>query len=98
MKQYNYDNLCEILGEKVMLKDDQGKEIELTIAEVYKGTLDGDDWEAFSVIYHGRKDFFISQGVYTFTHEKFGDKSLFLSPKSETEYETVVTRKRSSSA
>lgn len=94
MEKYNYENLCQYMGEKVYLKDDQGKEVELTIAEVNKGQLDGDEWEAFSVIFQGEKSFFVPQGTYLFCNESFGEKSLFLSPKSETEYETVVTRKR----
>jgi len=94
VEKYNYENLCQITGEKVCLKDDQGNGVELTIAEVNKGQLDGDDWEAFSVIFQGEKSFSIPQGTYVFFNENFGEKSLFLSPKSETEYETVVTRKR----
>jgi len=96
MEKYNYENLCQIMGEKVSLKDDQGNGAELTIAEVNKGQLDGDDWEAFSVIFQGEKNVSIPQGTYVFFNENFGEKSLFISPKSETEYETVVTRKRMS--
>jgi len=94
VEKYNYNNLSQILGEKVCLKDGQENKVELTITEVNKGQLDGDDWEAFSVIFRGEKNIPIPQGTYVFFNEKFGEKSLFISPKSETEYETVVTRKR----
>lgn len=95
MENYNYKNLSQFIGEKVTLIDDKGNQAELTITEVNKGKLDGNDWEAFSVIYHGEK-VIIHQGNYIFSHESFGEKQLFLSPNSETEYETVVTRKRES--
>lgn len=94
MERYNYKNLCLLIGEKVELKDEQGNQAELTITEVSRGNIDGDEWEAFSVIYNGEKHFSIPQGSYTFMHESFGEKLLFMSPNSETEYETVVTRKR----
>ena len=94
MENYNYKNLNQLIGEKVQLKDDQGNQTELTITEVNAANMDGDEWEAFSVIYQGEKDSEISQGNYKLSHESFGEKQLFLSPNSETEYETVVTRKR----
>lgn len=94
MDKYNYNNLAQLIDVKVLLRDKQGNEAELVIAEVYRGKMDGDEWEAFSVIYSGKAGFFIPQGTYVFIHEKFGEKELFLTPKSETEYETVITRKK----
>jgi len=94
MELYNYDILSQLVGEKVTLKDDKDQKVILEITEVNKGKLDGEDWEAFSVIFNGNKEFSIAQGTYTLSHERFGEKSLFLSPNSEIEYETVVTRKR----
>ena len=94
MELYNYDILSQLIGENVVLKDDQDHQVSLKIAEVNKGTLDGSEWEAFSVIYNGSPELSIPQGTYTLHHEKFGDESLFVSPNSDVEYETVVTRKR----
>lgn len=94
MEQYNYNNLCQFIGKKVQLKDAQENEIELTITEVNKGQLDGDEWEVFSVIYQGDKNVQLPQGTYTFSHDSFGEKILFLSPNSPMEYETVVSRKK----
>jgi len=94
MELYNYDILSQLVGEDVLLKDGQDQIVVLEVAEVNKGKLDGDEWEAFSVILNGKKEYSLPQGIFTLSHEKFGDVSLFLSPNSETEYETVVTRKR----
>lgn len=98
MERYNYKNISQFIGEKVQLRDEQGNVAELSIADVCKGAMDGDEWEAFSVIYQGNKDFFVPQGTYFFTSEHFGEKQLFLSPKSDIEYETVVTRRRTEEA
>jgi len=95
MDNYNYNSLSSLVGDKVKLQDDQGNMAELSISEVVKGKLDGEEWEAFSVIYQGEQGLSIPQGTYQFSHEKFGEQQLFLSPNSETEYETVVTRKKS---
>lgn len=96
MEQYTHENLTPHIGESVQVTDEQGKQCNLVITEVNKGSLDGDKWEAFSVIYSGDKNIQISQGTYTFQHSCFGEKQLFLSPNSDTEYETVVTRNRES--
>lgn len=95
MENYTYNSLSGLVGDKVQLQDGQGNVAELSIFEVIKGRLDGEEWEAFSVIYQGERGMSIPQGTYQFSHEKFGEHQLFLSPNSETEYETVVTRKRS---
>ena len=94
MEHYNYEALSAIVDEVVGLKDDQGNQVELTITEVSKNNLDGDEWDAFSVIYRSDASFSIPQGTYTLSHKSFGEQRLFLSPNSETEYETVVSRKR----
>ncbi|WP_440875146.1 DUF6916 family protein [Thalassotalea sp. PLHSN55] len=92
MEKYNLENLTNIVGESVQVADQQGNQVELTLAEVNVGVLDGEQWEAFSVIYHGSDEFEIPQGSYVFSHQLFGQQELFLSPNSATEYETVITR------
>ncbi|MBU2871893.1 hypothetical protein [Colwellia sp. E2M01] len=94
MEKYNYINLSQSIGENMLIKDDAGNRVELVIAEVNKGVLDGEEWDSFSVIYSAAPGVTIPQGTYTFCHEKIGEVSLFTTPNSATEYETVVTRKR----
>ncbi|WP_144394697.1 DUF6916 family protein [Pleionea sediminis] len=94
MENYSYETLRGIVGEQVTIEDKQGNEVSITLSEVNKGKIDGPDWEAFSAIYQGQNEFFIPQGTYTLKHPSFGEQQLFLSPNSETEYETVVTRER----
>jgi Domain of unknown function (DUF6916) len=94
MELYNCDNLTKNIGAKVNAKDEHGGCVELTVSEVNKCSIDGDEWEAFTVIYKAEKDVQIEQGVYTFNHDCFGTQQLFLSPNSSTEYETVISRKK----
>lgn len=94
MEAYNYNNLSKLVGDKVKLQDQQGNIAELSIVEVNKGVLDGDEWESFSVIYQGEENLSVPQGTYQFSHEAFGEAQLFISPNSPVEYETVITRKR----
>lgn len=94
MEEYNYDSLSKIVGEKVSVSDEQGNEVFLTLSHIHKNAIDGEKWEAFSAVYDGEEEFRIAQGNYTFKHKCFGEKMLFLTPNSTTEYETVITRER----
>ncbi|WP_196137515.1 hypothetical protein [Aliikangiella sp. G2MR2-5] len=94
LDSYNYKTLNEIIGQAVVVEDRKGNQVHLIIAEVNKGQIDGEQWEAFSVIYQGKPDFSVPQGTYKLHHQAFGEKELFLSPNSETEYETVIARRR----
>ncbi len=94
MELYSYEKLSALIGEQVFVCDDTGNKVSLVVSDVVKNKIDSDQWEGFSVIYHGDKNFRIPQGTYTFNHSGFGEKKLFLTPNGETEYETVITRKR----
>ncbi|EHW0692317.1 hypothetical protein K1B30_000593 [Vibrio parahaemolyticus] len=94
MKDYNFENLSKLIGEQVRVSDDQGNELSLTLAEVTPGKMQDDVWESFSTTYRGCESFCIPQGTFTFSHLAFGDVSLFVSPKSSTEYEAIVTREK----
>lgn len=96
MENYNYEVLSTIQGETVTIKDSSGNTADLTISEINQSRMNGPDWEAFSVIYTGKEDLRIPEGTYLFHHPSFGELELFLSPKSPTQYETMVTRKRAS--
>ena len=94
VEKYNYDTLLSIQNETVTISDDAGNTTNITVKEVTKSRLDGPDWEAFSVAYTNNSEIRIPEGTYQFTHPSFGSVDLFLSPKSWTESETVVIRKR----
>ncbi len=98
MAAYNHNILSKLIGEKVSVSDNQGNEVSLTISIVTENKMGDNQWEAFSVIYNGDESFRIAPGVYTFKHPGFEKKQLFLSPNSETEYETVVTREQKTQA
>lgn len=94
MDDYNFDQLSKIIGEPVQVSDKLGNKVELKITEVNKGSLDGDEWESFSVIYTSNENLSIPQGTYDFYHQAFDTKVLFLSPNSAFEYETVINRSK----
>ena len=94
MENYNYNNLMEIVGDNVAVSDDEGNQQQLKIDSVSTSSMHGEDWEAFSVLFRGDESFHIPQGTYQFDHPAFGQVSLFVSPKSEIEYETVINRRR----
>ncbi|WDD98525.1 DUF6916 family protein [Thalassomonas actiniarum] len=98
MDAYNYQQLSQLIGEAVQVSDQQGNQVSLKIIEVNKGQLDGEQWEAFSVIYTSDEAMNISQGTYRFSHQAFGQIDLFLSPNSAVEFETIVTRSRAQEA
>ncbi|WP_272166360.1 DUF6916 family protein [Vibrio diabolicus] len=93
MKDYNFENLSKLIGEQVLVSDEQCNELSLTLAEVTPGKIQNDMWESFSTIYKGDESVQIPQGTFTFSHPEFGDVKLFVSPKSPTDYEVIVTRK-----
>jgi len=94
MENYNFENLSQLVGEQMTIRDDGGNEAALIIAEVNKGIIDSDEWQSFSVIYKGEENLSVPQGTYSFSHEKIGEVSLFMTPNSATEYETIVTKRR----
>ncbi|MFK5948584.1 MAG: hypothetical protein QM500_07425 [Methylococcales bacterium] len=94
MELYNCENLTKNIGAKVSVRDEHGGCVELTVSEVNTCSIDGDEWEAFTVIYQAEEGIQIEQGVYTFNHDCFGAQQFFLAPNSSTEYETVISRKK----
>ncbi|MET1254969.1 DUF6916 family protein [Aliikangiella maris] len=94
MDSYNYNNLKSLIGQVINVIDNANHQATLVITDVIRSQINGDEWDAFSVIYQGSSDFHIPQGTYTLVHPEFGEKQLFLTPNSENEYETVITRKK----
>lgn len=94
MERFNYQTLAAIQGQAVTIKDGAGNTAALVVTEIKKSALDGTDWEAFSVLYSAPPSLRIPDGSYLIGHPCFGELELYLSPKSATEYESVITRKR----
>ena len=91
---YKFDVLDSMRGDQFDVMDESGNQAVLTLVDVKKSSLDGVHWEAFSAIYKGEQSIRIPQGTYRLHHRTFGALSLFLSPKSEVDYEVVVTRRK----
>ena len=91
LKREDFDGL---VNESLTLTDPEGTQVELKVVEVESTILNGDEWDSFNVTLEGTEAFHVPQGTYTFSHEKFGEIDMFMSPNSQTEYEIVVSRKR----
>ena len=85
----------EIINQAVSvdLPDGSGT-AELIITEVESCSLNGDEWESFCVCLQGEDNCHLPQGTYQVSHAIFGTQDIFLSPKSPTDYEIIINRKK----
>jgi len=97
MTKFTYETLSQIEGEHVILTDAMGRQCQLKIDRVRRGTLNDDEWTSFSVYYTAEIGVRIPQGNYQLEHSSFDTETKFLIPKSPIEYETIITRRRESS-
>lgn len=93
MEKFTFENVESAQGSVVKVVGQNG-EVELEVLSVTKSKLDGDEWNAFSVLLNGKANEPLSQGTYKLENEAFGEAELFLSPNSETEYEIHIAQKR----
>ncbi|GAA79704.1 MULTISPECIES: DUF6916 family protein [Pseudoalteromonas] len=93
MEKFTFENVESAQGSVVKVVGQNG-EVELEVSSVTKSKLDGDEWNAFSVLLNGKTNEPLSQGTYKLENEAFGEAELFLSPNSETEYEIHIAQKR----
>ncbi len=94
MSRFNQDQLSQLVGQPVSLKTAEGEEVSLTVKGAGECPLNGEEWESFYVDLQSDGSFVLAQGTYTISHDTFGSLDLFISPKSETNYEIIVNRKR----
>ena len=94
MQHYNKPNLEKTICQQVTLKDAHSDSIPLTLQSICTNKADNHEWESFTAYYSNNNNVRIPAGCYTFLHAAFGESTLFITPKSPTEYETVVTRKK----
>ncbi len=93
MSLYNFENLTKIINQEVTVKDEQDNQVTLLVESVKQGSLNDEVWTSFSVFYKGTNEFHLPQGNYYFEHDIFGSIKLFSCPRSETTYETTISRK-----
>lgn len=93
MQLYTYGHLTALLGERITMTDAQGVQAQLVIDHVEKNEQYGPDWEAFAVYLLGQDNLRIPQGCYVFEHPALGAETLFISPKSQLQYEVVINKR-----
>lgn len=89
------------VGTKFRVSSDDGRAVELELAEVVgyaSNPGDQSGLERFSAYFEGAADAAVSQGTFTFEHERLGSFLLFITPIARNErglrYEAVVNRRR----
>lgn len=90
----DHASLSRHLGETATLTDDQGHVATLTLATVETSAMHGDQWESFSLLLTSEQPIAMPQGIYRIAHPQLGEHDLFVSPKSLTDFEVVVNRRR----
>ena len=88
MEKWRLEQFKSLLGQTLLAKELEGNAtFELKVSEVIESQSLGDGWESFSVLFNS--DYELTQGSVEFTHSDYGNATVFLNPKSETEYEAI---------
>lgn len=91
MEKWRLDRFNSLVGQTLKATELEGdSECDIQVTEVIESTSAPDGWEAFSVIMKC-EPLSIEQGSLKFSHEEFGTTVLFVTPKSETELESVFS-------
>ncbi|MFO6424107.1 DUF6916 family protein [Motilimonas sp. KMU-193] len=79
-----------LLGEPIAVRDGAGTSATVNVREVRAN--DAGSVQSFTVMLDGLEGEHIPQGTYIFSHSELGEHPLFVSPKSELEYELIFSR------
>jgi hypothetical protein len=93
MSKFNFETLMGLVNKPIQLMDGEGKKVGLTIEKVSPPRTSNPDYESFSVDLIGEKDVHCPSGNYRFSHEAFGEETLFMSPYASDKYQIVIARK-----
>lgn len=96
MDRFIYDVLIDLVGHKVQVKDANNDTLltELTISNVERSAVNGEEFDAFSVDLSGDEKEHLVQGNYSFNHQSFGEAKLFMSPYAVDRYQICISRKK----
>lgn len=90
MKIWRLDTFKSLIGDTILANElEGGGHRELKVSEVNESKSLGEGWEAFSVILTTDRE--LGQGSVGVSHSEYGDTTLFLNPKSNTEYEAIFS-------
>ena len=94
METLDLATATRLVGDQVLVKDSRsGYSLSATVTDVETLALNGEDWESFVVMLEHSGELEMGQGSYDFEHEIFGSLPMFISPKSHTQAEIIVTRR-----
>ncbi len=92
MKNFKYDDFCELIGDELDVFDGEGNQGILLIKEVILSKFNHDELCGFSIYFTNTNEFYLTQGTYLFRHKFAGECHLFITQKSNSEYESCVTQ------
>ena len=90
MDNWRLDTFKSLLGQSLRatpIDGEAGGECLFEVSEVIESTSLGEGWESFSVILKSNET--VSQGSLNLHAENIGETMVFLTPKSEDEYEAI---------
>ena len=91
-EKFNYKNLSALKGELLLVEDNQGNSLTVTVSNVNKGSAHSDNYESFATYLKDEQPQRIPQGNYLFSHPDIGLHYLFCSAKSANDYEIIINR------
>jgi hypothetical protein len=94
MEKFNFNFFLERVGQKVKVADvDKTQEFEGEISKVIEGKMRSDEWESYCVVVNKDPHVVMQDTNYLISHIDWGTETIFCSPKSETTFEFIFSRR-----
>jgi hypothetical protein len=94
MNDFTFESASKLIGRQVTLSDSADNTVPLTVSQVARTAIDGDDWEGFEVQLTGDESFSIRQGTYRLSHDSFTPGDVFITAHGPIDYQIVISRQR----
>jgi hypothetical protein len=96
MKDFKYNEFYELVGDELDVFDGEGNQGILLIKAVVLSKFNNDEQYGFSIYFTNTNEFYLTQGTYLFRHKFAGECELFITQKSNSEYECCITQVKNS--
>lgn len=94
MEKFNFNFFLERVGQKVKVVDvDKTHEFEAQISKVKEGNMRSEEWESYSVTLTKDASVLMNDTNYLISHDDWGTATVFCSPKSESTFEFIFSRR-----
>jgi hypothetical protein len=96
MKDFKYDEFYELIGDELDVFDGEGNQGILLIKAVTLSKFNNDEQYGFAIYFTSANEFSLTQGTYLLRHKLAGECHLFITQKSNSEYESCITQVKDS--